>query len=80
MSNRETDPYEGLANAIILQAVKDYRDASRKLARGRKNKDAEILKNECLEFFRSSWFGCLTTIEPEFLIQKLDEEVKGHDS
>ena len=22
-----TDPYENLANAIVLQAVKDYRDA-----------------------------------------------------
>jgi len=26
-----TDPYEQLANAIILQAVKDYRDALKKL-------------------------------------------------
>lgn len=69
------DPYTGLANAIILQAVKDYRDAIKKLSRGRVNKDAEIKKQEVLNFFRSDWFGVLTEIDPEMLIRKLDEEV-----
>lgn len=69
------DPYTGLANAIILQAVKDYRDAIKKLSRGRVNKDAEIKKQEILNFFRSDWFGVLTEIDPEMLIRKLDEEV-----
>ena len=26
-----TDPYENLANAIVLQAVKDYRDSLKRL-------------------------------------------------
>ena len=69
------DPYTGLANAIILQAVKDYRDALKKLSRGRANKDAEIKKQEILNFFRSDWFGVLTEIDPEMLIRKWDEEV-----
>ena len=69
------DPYTGLANAIILQAVKDYRDAIKKLSRGRVNKDAEIKKQDILNFFRSDWFGVLTEIDPEMLIRKLDEEV-----
>ena len=69
------DPYTGLANAIILQAVKDYRDAIKKLSRGRVNKDAEIKKQEVLNFFCSDWFGVLTEIDPEMLIRKLDEEV-----
>lgn len=73
-SNTE-DSYTGLANAIILQAVKDYRDALKKLSRGRANKDAEIKKQEILNFFRSDWFGVLTEIDPEMLIRKLDEEV-----
>ena len=73
-SNTE-DPYTGLVNAIILQAVKDYRDALKKLSRGRANKDAEIKKQEILNFFRSDWFGVLTEIDPEMLIRKLDEEV-----
>ena len=37
MSKGNTDPYENLANAIILQAVRDYRDARKRLKGGRKN-------------------------------------------
>ena len=73
------NPYEVLANAIVLQAVKDYRDANKKLSRGRKNREAWYTKDECLHFFRSGWFGTLTEIDPEYLIRKLDEEVR-HDS
>ena len=41
MSNKNSyDPYEQLANAIVLAAVRDYRDANRKLSRGRKNQAA----------------------------------------
>lgn len=74
-----TDPYDVLANAIVLQAVKDYRDAMKKLSRGRKNVTAESTRDECLRFFRSGWFGILTELDPEYLIRKLDEEVR-HDS
>ena len=72
------EPYENLANAIVLSAVKDYREASKKLARGRRNKEAQQTKDECLQFFRSKWFTVLTSVDPEFLIRKLDEEVR-HD-
>lgn len=73
--NNTEDPYTRLANAIILQAVKDYRDANKKLSRGKTNRDAEIKKKEVLDFFRSDWFGTLTELNPEMLIRKLDEEV-----
>ena len=76
--NNNLNPYEGLANAIILQAVKDYRDANQKLSRGRKNQTAQQMKDECLCFFRSHWFTILTEVDPEFLIRKLDKEA-GHD-
>ena len=68
------NPYENLANAIVLSAANDYRDALKKLARGRRNSDAERTKVECLRFFRSA-FGILTTLDPEVLIEKLDAEV-----
>lgn len=74
MSNLSMDPYESLANAIVLQAVMDYRDTTRKLAKGRVNHEAEKMKNDCLRFFRSPLFGVLTSIDPEMLIRKLDEE------
>ncbi|MGN0254775.1 MAG: hypothetical protein ACI4W2_00815 [Eubacterium sp.] len=60
------DPYENLANAIILQAVSDYR-----MAKKSRNKRVEA---EVLRFFRSKWFGVLTEVDPEYLIRRLDEE------
>lgn len=76
--NNHLNPYDSLANGIILQAVKDYRDANIKLARGRKNQEAQQMKEECLRFFHSQWFAVLTEVDPEFLIRKLDAEVE-HD-
>ena len=73
--NSNLNPYEELANAIVLQAVRDYREAVKKLSRGRKNRDAQATKEECLRFFRSKLFSLLTDLDPEFLIRRLDEEV-----
>ncbi len=69
-----TDPYQNLANAIILTAVKDWRSARRKLKRKPKNKDAQILLEECESFFRSAWFASLADVDGEMLIRKLYEE------
>ena len=57
------DPYQELANAIVMQAVKDYRlhDNEQELAR------IEL-------FFRSDWFSVLTNVDPEILITKLRKE------
>lgn len=76
--NNNLDPYEEVANAIVLQATKDYRDANKKLSKGRRNQEVERVKNECLRFFRSQWFSVLTEIDAEFLIRRLDEEA-AHD-
>lgn len=60
-------PYENLANAIVLSAVRDYRNST--------SKD-ELQSIE--RFFRSEWFSVLTSVDAEFLIRTLREE-KGHD-
>lgn len=76
MSRRSNlDPYQELANAIVVLASKDYTVAVKKLDRGRKNEAAQRTKDECLRFFRSAWFRRLTEIDPEFLIKKLNSEV-----
>lgn len=62
------DGYKELANAIILQAVKDYRKALKHDERGR--------KREIERFFRSEYFTVLTNISGEMLIRKLRAEVK----
>jgi hypothetical protein len=69
------DPYEELANAIILQATKDYRLALRKLAKHPYNRIGLSEKEEIEQFFRSNWFTILTGIDPELLIEKLKAEV-----
>ena len=70
------DSYEKLANAIVLQAVKDYRTALKRVARHPKDRDGLAMKNECERFFRSGWFGVLTGIDPEILMRKLQMEVQ----
>ncbi len=48
-----TDPYEDLAQAIILQAVKDYRAARKKTKYHPKNKEAKLMIQDCESLFRS---------------------------
>lgn len=57
------NPYEELANAIVLQAVKDYRLT---------DDEAELAEIE--RFFRSGWFDVLSKVDPEYLIRKLRKE------
>lgn len=67
--------YENLANAIVLQAVKDYGDALRTLKKHPRRSDARSVKNDCERFFRSSWYQTLTSVDGEILMRKLNEEV-----
>ncbi len=55
--------YENLANAIIIQAVYDYRNSSYFQTR-----------NAIKRFMRSDWFKILTTVDGELLIDKLEQE------
>ncbi|ERT57149.1 hypothetical protein [Megasphaera vaginalis (ex Srinivasan et al. 2021)] len=68
------DPYENLACAIILQAVKDYRAARKKLKHNPKNKDAKLMAEDLERFFRSDWYTSLTSFDGEMLLTKLKEE------
>lgn len=67
--------YENLANAIILQAVKDYRVALKCLKVNPRNKTALADKEEIERFFRSGWFSVLTSVDGEMLIRSLQKEV-----
>lgn len=74
--------YEDLANAIVLQAVSDYRRAIKELKKdpncqykisGDTWYHGKRVKREVLKFFRSSWFEYLTSVNAEMLIKKLEE-------
>lgn len=68
------DPYENLANAIVLTAVGDYRRALRRFAKSPNSKDAKADVDEMERFFRSKWYSVLTSVDGEYLIRKLRAE------
>ena len=74
--NISEEPYEALGNAIILQAVKDYRTALKKVKRNPHNRMAldEALSIE--KFFRGPLFSVITSVDPEYLIGKLQDEIR----
>jgi hypothetical protein len=81
MGNQQIRPghdpaaYEKLGNAIILQAVKDYRAALKTLKKNTRNITANRDRDDVERFFRSGWFAVLTTVDGEMLIRKLREEM-----
>ena len=52
--------YENLGNAIILQAVKDWKNGYR--------------RKECEDFFYSEWFKTLTNIHPDYIMKVCHDE------
>lgn len=70
-----TDAYENLANAIILMAVKDYRWALNKLKKRPNYEQAKRIIKEVEKFFHSSWYRELTSVDGNFLIEKIRSEV-----
>ena len=65
--------YQALANGIIEQAVKDYRDALRRLKKHQDDKAAMKEAMELEEFFHSSWYEVLTQVRSSYLMNRLRE-------
>ena len=63
-----------MAEAIILQAVEDYRDGNNRLRA--KPDDSRLLrrKDEIEEFFLSAWFQVLTNLDGKRLLHRLQAE------
>ena len=69
------NPFEELANAIVIQAARDYTKALKKLKKYPRDAEAKQMRNDCENFFRSPWYKTLTSVDGEFLIRKLQAEV-----
>jgi hypothetical protein len=67
--------YEDLANAIILQAAKDYRKALRTLSQYPNDSYARSQRKSIEQFFRSDYYDALSNLNPEALIEQLTKEV-----
>ena len=67
--------YEKLANAIILQAVKDFRPAYRRLRRHPEDKLAQDTVREITKFFCSDYFCALTDLDGPELLQRIMKDI-----
>ena len=68
-------PWQKLANAIVEQAVKDYRMEQARVKANPQNSDhakAELRKLE--RFFRSDWFEVLTDVDGRLILSRLKKE------
>ena len=70
------DCYHNLANAVILQAVKDYKSALFRLDDNPNNLDAQHEKKSLERFFRSKWYATLTEVDPNRLMSEVQRQVK----
>lgn len=70
------EPYESLANAIIVQAVKDYREALQRLDRHPEKNDYKAEVKSLERFFCSSWCQILTDLDGNLLMRKVREKLE----
>ena len=66
---------EQLCNAVVLQAVNDWRDSAHLLRSYPHHAKAASMKKDCESFFRSRWFSFWTGINGEYLLRKLKGEM-----
>lgn len=69
------DFYTELANAIVIQAVKDYRKALKILKRHPRYEPAQATVAEVEEFFHSAWYRTLTSVDADMLMTKIRREI-----
>ncbi len=62
--------YEELANAIVLQAFKDYRKALFKIVQEPEEWKHRSSKKKLERFFHSKWYRTLTDLDPAILMQE----------
>ena len=66
---------EKLAQAIILQAVEDYRKCRRLVRRKPNQVEAQKMIREVEAFFRSRWFMQLSDADGTMILEALKKEV-----
>ena len=72
----EQRAYEDLANAIIAQAVDDYKMAYQAYLETPYDIFVKARVTELRIFFDSEWYGALTTVDAKFLIETVEKECK----
>lgn len=65
--------YRNLANAIVVQAAKDYRNALNGETYYYNSTPKSVIK-EVERFFHSPWYRMLTKVDGDYLIEQLQIE------
>ena len=68
-----------LAEAIILQAVEDYRHATNRLKKTPDDVRLQNRKTEIEALFLSGWFRVLTQLNGKKLLNRLQAEMKNRE-
>lgn len=68
------NPWENLAQAVIVQAAKDYRSAAIQHKKHPKRIVHILMMQDCEEFFLSDWFRLMTELDGENLLRRLKEK------
>lgn len=79
MKELDTHGAGRLVMGIVKQAVYDWRSAKRRMRKKKDNKDAERIIADCETFFRSSYFGLLTNMDGEALLQRLMDDMENEE-
>ena len=76
----EAKAVEDLANAIVEKAVADYKSAYTKYLIKPNDAWNNARLDELRVFFRGQWFGALTTVDVDYLLNEIERECKEkHD-
>ena len=68
--------YKALANAIILQAVKDFKPAYRRLKNHPNDRLAQDTVRETTKFFCSQYFEALIDLDGPALLNRMRREME----
>ena len=77
MDYQDFENWADLANAVVLQAVEDYRETCRALERRCPGRTGLERRKESLErFFLSGWFRKLSALDGKELLQSIQKEMQ----
>jgi hypothetical protein len=71
------DPWQSLANAIMVQACEDYRTVCEMVKLKPRSKRWREERRKLLEFFKSEYCSLLSKVDVDVLIEKINKDMEG---
>lgn len=72
-------PYQAIANAVVEQAAKDYRQALLQQKKEPNAPEHAARVRDLERFFRSDWYGVLTDLDGECLMAGMRDMVRKEE-